>query len=58
MSGTLADRPALAEGLALLQEGTARGVIVHRLDCLARDLVMQEQLLAECWRMGGTVSSL
>jgi len=30
---------------------------VHRLDRLARDLVLQEQLLAECWRMGATVSS-
>lgn len=57
VSGTLADRPALAEALALLREGEARGLVVHRLDRLARDLVLQEQLLAECWRMGATVSS-
>ena len=30
---------------------------MHRLDRLARDLVLQEQLLAEVWRMGATVSS-
>ncbi|MDP9387297.1 MAG: recombinase family protein [Actinomycetota bacterium] len=57
VSGTLADRPALAEALALLREGTARGLVVHRLDRLARDLIVQEQLLAELWRMDTTVSS-
>jgi DNA invertase Pin-like site-specific DNA recombinase len=57
VSGTLADRPALAEALALLREGKAGGLVVHRLDRLARDLVLQEQLLAECWRMGASVSS-
>ena len=31
---------------------------MHRLDRLARDLVLQEQLLAEVWRMGATVSSI
>lgn len=57
VSGTLADRPALAEALVLLREGKAQGLVVHRLDRLARDLVVQEQLLAEVWRMGATVSS-
>ena len=57
VSGTLADRPALAEALILLREGKAQGLVVHRLDRLARDLVVQEQLLAEVWRMGATVSS-
>lgn len=51
VSGTLADRPALAEALAQMREGKARGLIVHCLDRLARGLVLQEQLLAECWRM-------
>ncbi len=32
-------------------------MVVHRLDRLARDLVLQEQLLAECWKMDATVSS-
>ena len=57
VSGTLADRPALAEALALLRDGRAQCLAVHRLDRLARDLVLQEQLLAECWRMGAMVSS-
>ena len=57
VSGTLADRPGLAEALILLREGRAQGLVVHRLDRLARDLVVQEQLLAEVWRMGATVSS-
>ncbi|MDP9389706.1 MAG: recombinase family protein [Actinomycetota bacterium] len=57
VSGTLADRPRLGEALGLLREGKARGLVVHRLDRLARDLVLQEQLLAECWRLGTTVAS-
>lgn len=57
VSGTLTDRPALAEALALLRERKAGAVVVHRLDRLARDLVLQEQLLAECWRMGADVCS-
>jgi DNA invertase Pin-like site-specific DNA recombinase len=57
VSGTLADRPALAEARVLLREGKAQGLVVHRLDRLARDLVVQEQLLAEVWRMGATASS-
>ncbi|MDP9402618.1 MAG: recombinase family protein [Actinomycetota bacterium] len=50
VSGTLADRAGLAEALALLRERAAWGLVVHGLDRLARDLVLQEQLLAECWR--------
>ena len=57
VSGAIADRPALAEALALLRDGTAQGLVVHRLDRLARDLVLQEQLLGECWRAGATVCS-
>lgn len=57
VSGTLADRSGLARALALLRARTARCLVVHRLDRLARDLVLQEQLLAECWRMDATVSS-
>ncbi len=34
---------ALAEALALLRERKALGLVVHRLDRLARDLVLQEQ---------------
>ncbi len=35
--------------------GTA--LVVYRLDRLARDLIVQEQLLAEVWRSGGQVFS-
>ncbi len=34
-------------------DGTVGGIAVYRLDRLARDLVLQEQLLAEVRRMGG-----
>jgi DNA invertase Pin-like site-specific DNA recombinase len=46
-------------GLALeaVQEGRGVGLVVPRLDRLARDLMVQEQLLAEVWRAGGEVWS-
>lgn len=37
--------------------GRAQGLVVYRLDRLARDLVLQEQLLAEVWRMGAELFS-
>lgn len=57
ISGTkdLPDRPALADALRLVKEGHVKGVVVYRLDRLARDLVIQEQLLAEVRRLGGTL---
>lgn len=57
VSGTLAERSGLGEALAALGTGEARGLVVARLDRLARDLVVQEQLLAECWRLGAGVFS-
>lgn len=57
VSGTLADRAGLGEALTALAGGEAGGLVVARLDRLARDLVVQEQLLAECWRLGAGVSS-
>lgn len=47
-SGTLdiGDRPGLASAMALLLDDRADGLVVYRLDRLARDLVLQEQLLA------------
>jgi DNA invertase Pin-like site-specific DNA recombinase len=55
ISGTkeLDNRPGLAEALALIHDGVVAGVVVYRLDRLARDLVLQEQLLAEIRRLGG-----
>jgi DNA invertase Pin-like site-specific DNA recombinase len=54
-SNGLETREALAEALAALQSRTAAGLVVYRLDRLARDLVLQEQLLAEIRRMGAEV---
>lgn len=58
-SGTngLADRVGLAEALDVLQTGGASLLVVPRLDRLARDLVLQEQLLREVWRLGADVVS-
>jgi len=49
----LEHRTGLAEALGLVRDGTVGGIAVYRLDRLARDLVLQEQLLAEVRRMGG-----
>jgi DNA invertase Pin-like site-specific DNA recombinase len=51
-------RPGLARALALVGADRADGVVVHRLDRLARDLVLQEQLLAELHRRGKQLSSV
>lgn len=52
-SNGLDARVGLAEALRALREGKADGLVVYRLDRLARDLVLQEQLLGEIRRMGG-----
>lgn len=57
VSGTMADRPGLTEMFAALKAGEAVGVVVPRLDRLARDLVVQESLLAELWRGGWSAHS-
>ncbi len=59
VSGTkeLDDRPGLADAFDLVKSGAVQGVCVYRLDRLARDLVLQEQLLAEVRRLGGEVFS-
>lgn len=51
-SNGIETRAALAEALHLLKDRIAGGLVVYRLDRLARDLVLQEQLLAEVRRMG------
>jgi DNA invertase Pin-like site-specific DNA recombinase len=51
-SNGLDARVALPEVLRVLRTGGADGLVVYRLDRLARDLVLQEQLLAEIRRMG------
>lgn len=59
VSGThgLDQRDGLGAVLEALRGAVAQGVVVYRLDRLARDLVVQEQLLAELWRMGAAVFS-
>jgi DNA invertase Pin-like site-specific DNA recombinase len=53
----LDERLGLADALSAVKPGRAEGVVVYRLDRLARDLVLQEQLLAEVHRAGGQVFS-
>lgn len=52
VSGKLDQRPALADALRALRDRRAAGMVVPKLDRLARDLVVQEQLVAEIRRMG------
>lgn len=56
-SNGLTTRVALGEALDAVEFGDAEGVIIYRLDRLARDLVLQEQLLADVWRKHGQVIS-
>lgn len=58
VSGATPDRDGLAEVLGLLQAKKATTVVVvYRLDRLARDLILQEQLIAECRRHGAELAS-
>jgi DNA invertase Pin-like site-specific DNA recombinase len=56
-SNGLDTRIGLAEALAAIRDDQGQALVVYRLDRLARDLVLQEQLLAEVWRMGADVLS-
>lgn len=49
------DRPALGEALQALKARDVDGLIVARLDRLARALTVQEATLGIVWRMGATV---
>lgn len=53
VSGGLLDRPALTSLLGWMRSGDT--VIIPRLDRLARDLIVQEQLLTTMWAAGITV---
>ena len=57
VSGTaeLADRPGLAALLDRLESNGVRVVIVERADRLARDLMVQEVILAQFSKSGGTI---
>jgi len=49
------DRPGLTGALLLLRDGDADALLVARLDRLARQLTVQEAVLAEAWRYDATV---
>ena len=57
LSGALPaeDRPGLTDALLDLRAGRAGGLLVRDLDRLAREVTVQEAVLAEVWRMGGAV---
>jgi DNA invertase Pin-like site-specific DNA recombinase len=56
-SNGLDTRLGLVDALEALKAGDAAGLVVYRLDRLARDLVLQEQLIADIRRMGADVFS-
>jgi DNA invertase Pin-like site-specific DNA recombinase len=56
-SNGLETRTGLADAFAALRNGDAVGLVVYRLDRLARDLIIQEQLLAEARQQGWAVFS-
>lgn len=55
VSGTLADREGFARALRAVRDREARGLVVVDETRFARDLIVQEQLLAEVWSHGGHV---
>lgn len=59
VSGTLADRPALAEMLISLEKNGKgiEAVIIERIDRLARDLMVQETILSDMNQSGVSVLS-
>jgi DNA invertase Pin-like site-specific DNA recombinase len=48
-------RLGLHDALAAVRHGPAQGLVVYRLDRLARKLTVQEATLAKVWDMGATV---
>lgn len=51
----LQDRDALSEAVLAVEEGRVEGLLVHRLDRLARELHVQEATLSRVWQAGGRV---
>lgn len=56
-SNGLDTRDALPDAVGEIREHRAGGLVVYRLDRLARDLILQETLLAEIASQGGRVFS-
>ena len=50
-------RLGLADATQALADGTAAGIVVKDLSRWSRDVILQEQLLAEVWRLGGRLFS-
>lgn len=57
VSGTIdaLDRDGLSCVLGAIESGKAKGLVIARLDRLARSLTVQEAALAHVWRAGGVV---
>jgi DNA invertase Pin-like site-specific DNA recombinase len=60
VSGTkeLEDRPALMELLTALEESNTKVILIEKLDRLARDLMVQETLIADMQKQGYTLISV
>ena len=54
-SHALGEREGLHDALACLRDGAGDGLVVYRLDRLARKLTVQEAVLAKVWEVGATV---
>jgi DNA invertase Pin-like site-specific DNA recombinase len=57
-SNGLDARLGLAEGLARIERGEATGLVVHRLDRLARDLILQETIIGRLEAIAASVLSV
>ena len=56
-SNGIDSRIGLYDAMAMVRDRQVAGIVVYRLDRLARDLVLQESLLADIRRMGGELFS-
>jgi DNA invertase Pin-like site-specific DNA recombinase len=54
-SGSLLDREGCAGADAVVRDKSVAGIVVYRFDRLARDMLVQEQLMSEVWRHGGEI---
>jgi len=53
-SNSVEDREGLPLALAALRDGEAEGLVVAKLDRLARSLTIQEVILSKTWQLGGS----
>ena len=56
-SNGLDAREGLFDAISSVQDESAEGIVVYKLDRLARDFVLQETLLSMVWKAGGRVYS-